>query len=112
MKFKCQYHQERGFHSQFSPVAQSCPTLCDPMGSSMPGLPVNRQLLEFTQTQVHSAGDAWFPWLLSGKESCQCRRCGFNLLEKEMAALPFPGFLPGKSWQATIHKVPKASNTT
>ena len=38
---------------QFSSVAQSCPTLCDPMNCSMPGLPVHHQLLEFTQTRVH-----------------------------------------------------------
>ena len=36
---------------QFSSVAQSCPTLCDPMNRSMPGLPVHPQLPEFTQTQ-------------------------------------------------------------
>ena len=35
---------------QFSSVAQSCPTLCDPMDHSMPGLPVHHQLPEFTQT--------------------------------------------------------------
>ena len=35
---------------QFSSVAQSCPTLCDPMNRSMPGLPVHHQLPEFTQT--------------------------------------------------------------
>ena len=38
---------------QFSSVAQSCPTLCDPMNCSTPGLPVHYQLLEFTQTHVH-----------------------------------------------------------
>ena len=38
---------------QFSPVAQSCLTLCDPMNRSTPGLPVHHQLLEFTQTHVH-----------------------------------------------------------
>ena len=38
---------------QFSSVAQSCPTLCDPMNCSMPGLPVHHQLLESTQTPVH-----------------------------------------------------------
>ena len=38
---------------QFSSVAQSCPTLCDPMNRSTPGLPVYHQLPEFTQTQVH-----------------------------------------------------------
>ena len=35
---------------QFSSVAQSCPTLCDPMNRSTPGLPVHHQLPEFTQT--------------------------------------------------------------
>ena len=35
---------------RFSSVAQSCPTLCDPMNHSIPGLPVHHQLLEFTQT--------------------------------------------------------------
>ena len=35
---------------QFSSVTQSCPTICDPMDCSTPGLPVHHQLLEFTQT--------------------------------------------------------------
>ena len=38
---------------QFSSVTQLCPTLCDPMNHSTPGLPVHHQLLEFTQTHVH-----------------------------------------------------------
>ena len=38
---------------QFSSVAQSCLTLCNPMNRSTPGLPVHHQLLEFTQTHVH-----------------------------------------------------------
>ena len=38
---------------QFSSVAQSCPTLCDPMNHSTPGLPVHHQHPEFTQTHVH-----------------------------------------------------------
>ena len=38
---------------QFSSVAQLCPTLCDPMNRSTPGLPVHHQLPEFTQTHVH-----------------------------------------------------------
>ena len=46
---------------QFSLVAQSCPTLCDPMNRSTPGLPVHYQLLEFTQTHVHRVGDAIQP---------------------------------------------------
>ena len=46
---------------QFSSVAQSCPTLCDPMNRSTPGLPVHHQLPEFTQTHVHRVGDAIQP---------------------------------------------------
>ena len=42
---------------QFSSVAQSCPTLCDPMNCSTPGLPVHHQLPEFTQTHVHWVSD-------------------------------------------------------
>ena len=43
---------------QFSSVAQSCLTLCDPMDCSTPGLPVHHQLPEFAQTHVHWVGDA------------------------------------------------------
>ena len=46
---------------QFSSVAQSCPTLCDPMNHSTPGLPVHHQLPEFTQTHVHWVSDAIQP---------------------------------------------------
>ena len=46
---------------QFSSVSQSCPTLCDPMNRSTPGLPVHHQLPEFTQTDVHWVGDAIQP---------------------------------------------------
>ena len=46
---------------QFNSVAQSCLTLCDPRDCSTPGLPVHRQLLEFTQTHVHWVGDAIQP---------------------------------------------------
>ena len=46
---------------QFSSVTQSCPTPCDPMDCSMPGIPVHHQLPEFTQTQVHWVGDAIQP---------------------------------------------------
>ena len=52
------YHTCR---NQFSSVAQSCPTLSDPMNHSTPGLPVHHQLLEFTQTHVHRVGDAIQP---------------------------------------------------
>ena len=46
---------------QFISVAQSCPTLCDPMNRSIPGLPVHHQLPEFTQTHVHRVSDAIQP---------------------------------------------------
>ena len=46
---------------QFSSVAQSCPTLCNPMNHSMPGLPVHHQFPEFTQTHVHRVSDAIQP---------------------------------------------------
>ena len=48
-------------HFQFSSVTQSCPTLCNPMNCSTPGLPVHHQLPELTQTHVHQVGDAIQP---------------------------------------------------
>ena len=50
-----------GISVQFSSVAQSCPTLCDPMNRSTPGLPVHHHLPEFSQTHVHRVGDAIQP---------------------------------------------------
>ena len=47
---------------QFSSVAQSCPTLCDSMNRSTPGLPVHHQLPELTQTHVHGVSDAIQPF--------------------------------------------------
>ena len=47
---------KRVFPVQFSSVTQLCPTLWDPTGRSMPGLPVHHQLPEFTQTHVHWVG--------------------------------------------------------
>ena len=49
-------------HRLFSSVAQSCPTLCDPMNRSMPGLPVHHQLRESAQTHVHRVSDAIQPF--------------------------------------------------
>ena len=46
---------------QFSSVTQLCPTLCDPMNHSTPGLPVHHKLPEFTQTHAHRVGDAIQP---------------------------------------------------
>ena len=67
---------------QFSSVAQSCPTLCDPMNRT-PGLPVHQQLPEFTQSHVHWIGDAIQPShpLLPSPPfifHLQCRGRGFN----------------------------------
>ena len=47
--------------TQFSSVAHSCLTICDPMNCSTPGFPVHHQLTEFTQTFVHWVGDAIQP---------------------------------------------------
>ena len=60
-KNKCILSNSHHMTFQFSSVAQLCPTLCDPMNRSMPGLPVHHQLLEFTQTQVYRVSDAIQP---------------------------------------------------
>ena len=46
---------------KFTSVTQLCPTLCDPMNCSMPGLPVHHQLPEFTQTHAHRVSDTTQP---------------------------------------------------
>ena len=46
---------------QFSSVAHSCPTLCNPMDYSMPGFPVHHQLPEPFKTHVHPVSDAIQP---------------------------------------------------
>ena len=46
---------------QFSSVAQPCPTLCDPMDCSTPGLPVHHKLPELGQMHVRRVGDAIQP---------------------------------------------------
>ena len=57
----CLPQQRLQFSSvQFISVAQSWPTLCDPMNRSTPGLPVHHQLLEFTQTHVHHVSDVMY----------------------------------------------------
>ena len=58
----CSYLCIISFHwVQISSVAQLCPTLCDPMDCSTPGLPVHHQLPEFTQTHIHWVSDAIKP---------------------------------------------------
>ena len=63
---------------QFGSVAQSCPTLCDPMDCSTPGFPVRHQLPELTQTHVHWVSDAIQPFhpLLSASPA-------FNLSQRQ-----------------------------
>ena len=60
-KTKCSRAGKRKMSVQFSSVTQSCPTLCDPMNRSTPGLPVHHQLPEFTQTHVQWVRDAIQP---------------------------------------------------
>ena len=60
-KFFWQFYVMKNSLIQFSSVIQSCPTLCDPMNRSGPGLPVHHQLPEFTQTHVHGVSDAIQP---------------------------------------------------
>ena len=56
--FKLSYIKKK---FQFSSVAQSCLTLCDPINLSTPGLPVHHQLLKLAQTHVHRVSDAIQP---------------------------------------------------
>ena len=58
LSFEWMNHCQQSQFSQFISVAQSCPTLCDPMNRSTPGLPVHHQLPEFTQTHIHWVSDA------------------------------------------------------
>ena len=60
-KGKMPRHNLYSPRSQLSSVAQSCPTLCNPMDYSTPGLAVHHQLPEPTQTHVHWVGDATQP---------------------------------------------------
>ena len=56
-----QITRENGYIPQFSSVAQSCPTLCDPMNCSMPGFPVDQQLPKLAQIHVHWIDNAIQP---------------------------------------------------
>ena len=57
-KVRCCKEQYCIRSDQIRSVTQSCPTPCDPMNCSTPGLPVHHQLPEFTQTHVHQVSDA------------------------------------------------------
>ena len=84
--------------SQFSSVAQSCPTLCDPMNHSTPGFPVHHQLPEFTQTHVHWVGDAIQPSHPLSSPSPPA----FNLSQ-------YQGLF---EWVSSSHQVAKTANRT
>ena len=58
---KLSYRRKVWLCNQFSPVTQACPTLCDSMACSTPGIPVHHQLLEPAQIHVHRVGDAIQP---------------------------------------------------
>ena len=60
LKSLLQHHSSKA-SDQIRSVAQLCLTLCDPMNHSMPGLPVQHQLPEFTQTHIHRVSDAIHP---------------------------------------------------
>ena len=74
---------------QFSSVAQSCPTLCDPMNHSTPSLPVHHQLLEFTQTHVHQVGDAIQPSHPLSSPSLPASNTSQNLRQLEDHSVQF-----------------------
>ena len=59
--FEGYFKENEMIEVQFSSVAQSCPTLCDPMNCSTPGLPIHHQLPESTQTHIHCVGNAIQP---------------------------------------------------
>ena len=58
---KFSYPTSGSTSDQIRSVTQPCPTLCDPMNRSMPGLPVHHQLPEFTHTHMHRVSDAIQP---------------------------------------------------
>ena len=81
---------------QFSSVTQLYPTLCDPMGCSMPGFSVHHQLPEFAQTHVHRVGDAIQPsYRLSSPSPPAFNLClGVKNLPAnvgDMVSIPDPG---------------------
>ena len=88
--------------AQFSSVAQSCLTLCNPMNHSTPGLPVHHHLLEFTETHVHRVHDAIqpsHPWLSpspSASESFPMSQL-FAWSRQSTGASALASFLPKKS---------------
>ena len=84
LPYLCNSSLPRFSSVQFSSVAQSCPTLCDPMNRSTPGLPVHHQLPAFTHTHVHRVSDAIQPsHLLSSPSSPACNPPSFRVFSNE-----------------------------
>ena len=79
--------------TRFSSVAQSCPTLCNPMNCSTPGLPVHHQLPESTQTHIHWVSHAIQP--------------SHPLLSPSPPALNFPQHQGLFKWVSSSHQVAK-----
>ena len=78
---------------QFSFLTQSCPTLCNPMDCSTPGVPVHHQLPEFTQTHVHRVSDAIQP--------------SHPLLSPSLPAFNLPQHQGLFKWVSSLHQVAK-----
>ena len=83
--------------AEFSLVAESCPTLCDPTNCSTPGLPVHHQLPESTQTHVHWVHRPWWthPRFSSVQFSCSVMCDSLWLHELQHARPPCPTPTPG-----------------
>ena len=88
---------------QFSSVAQSCPTLCDPMNRGTPSLPVHHHLPEFTQTHIHRVGDAIQPSISSSVGPFSS--CPQSLPESESFPMRWP-----KYWSFSFSIIPSKEN--
>ena len=89
---------------QFSSVAQLCPTVCDPMNRSTPGLSVQHQLPEFTQTHVHRVSDAIQPSKNRGAIN------GIHIPQKINVTKSCCFFFKGKTYKLIDH-LPKTEDS-
>ena len=94
---------------QFSSVAQSCPTLCDPVNCSTPGLPVHHQLPEFTQTHVHRGEGNGIPLQYSCLENPMDRGAwwaavhGVTKRRTQLSDFPFTFHFPALEKEMAAH---------
>ena len=82
---------------QWGSVAQSCPTLCDPMNCSTPGLPVHHHLPEFTQTHIHRVSDASQYAAAAAAKSLQSCPTLCNPIDGSPPGFPVPGILQART---------------